>query len=130
MSVLLISEVDLHVVEEQFSNTKEVNAGFDIYDRTCFQITDGCSTAYAIIYDLFDECPELARFFVPQEYRHGGFGTSAAVSLLNHLFETKTQVLIDPVEESIGFWSKVEVAFDGGLDYEEIDGCKGIWKKI
>ncbi|ELA8351592.1 MULTISPECIES: hypothetical protein [Vibrio] len=130
MSKLLISEVDFGVVEEQFSNTNEVNTGFDIYDRTCLQITDGNSTAYAIIYDLFDECPELARFFVPQRYRNDGFGKSAAVSLLNYLFETKTQLLIDPVEESIGFWSNVAIAFGSGLVYEEIDGCKGIWKKI
>ncbi|HIF5880503.1 TPA: hypothetical protein ACX3FY_004667 [Vibrio parahaemolyticus] len=130
MSKLLISEVDFDVVEEQLSNTKEVNTGFDIYDRTCLQITDGSTTAYAIIYDLSDECPELARFFVPQRYRNNGFGKFAAVSLLNYLFETKTQLLIDPVEDSIGFWDKVAIAFGSGLGYEEIDGCKGIWKKI
>ena len=127
---MLISNVDFHVVEEQLSNTKEINVGFDIFDRTYFQISDGSSTAYAIIYDLFDDCPELARFFVLQEYRNSGFGKLAAVSLLKYLFETKTKILIDPVEESIGFWCKVADAFGSELEYEEIYGSKGIWKKI
>ncbi|HAS8570291.1 TPA: hypothetical protein I7778_21605 [Vibrio vulnificus] len=130
MDILSVSTLDLRVVEEFLSKTNELNAGFDVYDRTCFQITNGNSSAYAIVYDLSDECPELARFFVPIEYRNAHFGKLAAVFLMNHLFETRSQLLIEPINDSIGFWVKVAELLSGRVEYENVDYPKGIWKKI
>ncbi len=127
--MLSVSTVNLEVVEEYLSKTNELNSGFDLYDRTCFQITNGNAMAYAIVYDLYDECPELARFFVPTEYRSAHFGKLAAVSLMNHLFETRSQLLIDPINESIGFWVKVAELFGDRVGYEDISYPKGIWRK-
>lgn len=124
-----VSKVDLQMLEKHLSKTNEINIGFDIFDRACFQITDGDAIAYAIVYNLFDERPELARFFVPLAHRDFGFGKFAAVALINHLFETRSQLLIDPINDSIGFWEKVAEFFGDRVDYEEIDYPKSIWRK-
>ena len=82
-----VSEVSEDFVGIKLSETNEINSGFGIfYEKSFFQITDGRYTAYGIIYDLYNQgsdLAELARFFVPKEYRNNGFGKLAAVSLIN-----------------------------------------------
>ncbi|HKM36418.1 MAG TPA: hypothetical protein VJY83_02120 [Thiopseudomonas sp.] len=129
---MTIVEMDLDVIEEIFSKTNEINSGYDRFDRSFFQISDDKSTAYAVVYDLRNnenDCPELARFFVPSIYRNNGFGMSAAIYIINHIFNDRTQLLIDPVNSSVDFWGKVFESFGGSLDYEEIFYPKGIWHK-
>ncbi|PQJ84481.1 GNAT family N-acetyltransferase [Aliivibrio sifiae] len=127
-----VSKVSADIVEEHLNQTGEINIGHDGYERSFFAISNGVSTAYAVIYDLYDEddFAELARFFVPLKYRNKGVGRKAAILLLNYLFEIKTNLLIDPVDETVDFWWAVAAEVGDSISFESIDGPKAIWSKI
>lgn len=133
MSDMSVIDVDYQDVNEALCETKELNPGFDIFERDYFLIAKGNYKAYAVLYDFYDEdddLPELARFFVPKEFRKNGFGKLAAKALIDHILKSKCKFVIEPVNDSVNFWEKVFLQFDGGLNFQNIGGTKNIVSKI
>ncbi|WP_028112692.1 GNAT family N-acetyltransferase [Ferrimonas kyonanensis] len=124
-------EVGFELVKSAFCETDEINVGFGA-DCSYLQIADGSSVAFAVIYDLNDnesDFIELARFFVPKEYRGKGFGRAAAVFIIRELFKLKSEILIDPLSNSVRFWGSVAKEFSGSVDFVDAVAPKYIWTK-
>lgn len=132
MNDISVIDVEYQVVNAAFSETKELNPGFDIFERDYFLIVQDNYKAYAVLYDFYDkddDLPELARFFVPKEFRKNGFGKLAAKALIDHILKSKCKFLIEPVNDSVNFWDKVFLQFDGLLNFQNIGGTKYIVSK-
>ncbi|HIF9256018.1 TPA: hypothetical protein ACX6Q6_003029 [Photobacterium damselae] len=136
MDQMIITKVELSVIEKAFNQTNEINCGFELFNRSFYQITDGKSLAYAVVYEnegaCLDSSVELARFFVPEVFRNTGFGHNSAAFFIDYLFETTKEVLIDPKKNIVPFWVKVAEKLNNSyyeLNYQEIDNSKGYWSK-
>ena len=130
MNGFLISEVNCGVVKSKIGETDEINIGHNKYDRFFFSISYGGSVAYAVVYSIDNGSVELARFFVPKEFRGVGFGRDAAVAFIKYLFENNSEILIDSIAGgSFNFWCKVYEKFGCCLNLEEIGEEKNIWRK-
>jgi 5-methylcytosine-specific restriction endonuclease McrBC regulatory subunit McrC len=107
--MLKIEECEKAILENEFSKTGEINTGFECINHGYYQVKDKVSedVAYFITANDDIESCELARFFVPKEYRGSDFSKNAALEVFGFIYETKNEVWLEASEKSINFWLKV-----------------------
>ncbi|WP_181360178.1 hypothetical protein [Vibrio splendidus] len=100
---------ELGLLTTEFEKDQTLNIGLPGFGSSFYSLSDGTFKAYSVVYpaESDDDYIEIARLLVPSEYRGNNFGMKCALNLIEHLFNSTNEILIDTTNESRDFWVKV-----------------------